>query len=191
MITINNTIYLCRDDDYKQNLKVGNKNTKVILLKEDIFIKTIKLTGKENIENILEENVSSTFSDYDKLIHYDLLKINKEKFIIIYFINYYNILRNIVSKCKTIEITPYQLISNKGRLFKGISVIVTSFKENLYLIIKINGVVVHTKNIIESEIEEAIALSIEALESDFQLSGLKTKFYLDKNMEIYNIKEII
>lgn len=191
MNTTSNTVYLCRDSGDSLPLNISYKNIKVILLKEEIFIKVIDVVAKSNIDNLLKENVNKTFGGYDMLIHYEVLKINKKEFLIIYFVNYYNILKSIVSKCKNVSIIPYQLGVNKGKYFSGISVIVTNFKENLYLIIKINGVVVYIKNIIEEKVDESIKLSLEFVKNEFKFNNLKIKYYIDKNIKLDECKEIV
>lgn len=182
MITINKPIYLSKNDEYNQFNKMSRPHSKVVLLNEEIFIKIIKLKGKYKLHDILDENVQSTFSDHDMLIHYEILKTKKEKFLIIYFVNYYGALKSIVNKCKNIRITPYQLQLKRGKFFRGISVIVSKFNESIYLVIKINGVVVHTKNILAGNIEEAIKSSLESLKNNFKTNELKYKLYNDKNI---------
>ena len=176
MVLNKNIIYMCRDEEKDFNMLKNKKKINIVLLKEDIFIKIIKINKKENISKILNENIESTFRYYEVLIHNEVIKVNGEKYLIIYFISYYNNLKNLISKTKNIEIKPYEFTSNFKNNKKDLSIIIRSFKETIYLVGMINKKIVYTKNFNDYE---------DINKSIYQcLDSLKEIFCIDKNFNI-------
>ncbi|MDO4535322.1 MAG: hypothetical protein Q4B63_05880 [Clostridium perfringens] len=161
------TIYICRDNDNGLMSKTKGK-LKIILLKEDIFIRIIKINKKDSVRGLIKENINSTFRYYDGLTHYEKVKFKDETYLIIYFIKYYNALKEIIAKSNDIYIKPYEFTKEFKNKSKGLNINIRRFRENIYLVTSINKTVVYTKSFnIEEDINCYILECLEYLKEIF------------------------
>ena len=80
------TLYVCSDNEEDLVYQKEKRKLSIILLKEDVFIKIIQINKEDRLEKLLKENISSTFSYYDILTHYERVKYNGESYLVIYFL---------------------------------------------------------------------------------------------------------
>ncbi|MGL5245669.1 MAG: hypothetical protein ACRC7R_10885, partial [Sarcina sp.] len=141
------TILFHRDEIY-ENFKIKNKNIRVVLLDEEIFVKVVEIKEKSNVDKLIKNVVNNTFYNYNVLVHYELIKVNKKDFLVVYFIRYYHKLRDIIDQGRNVEVIPIQFIKNINVTLKRnhVDVIIREFKNVIYLVIKINGVIFYGKN---------------------------------------------
>ncbi len=177
------TMYICSGDGDDLIYTKIKRRLSIILLKEDIFIKIIKVNKKNKLEKLLKENISSTFRYYDILTHYEIVRFNGENYLIIYFIKYYNYLKEIIDKGKIIDIKPYEFTKGFKRKGNGLNIVVKAFRKNIYLVASVKNTVVYTKHFNEYEdINCYVAECLEYLRGIFSVEG----FILFVQESLYN-----
>ncbi len=188
-------IYISRDDNNELPLKVRDR-INIVLLREEVFIKIIKINKKENIEKLIDKNIDSTFRHYEVLTHYERIKFNCNDYLVIYFIKYYNTLKKIISRNKNLDIKPYEFTKEFKNKSKGFNIVIKRFKKNIYLVGFINKSIVYTKSFsIDKSINYYVLECLEYLKEifiidDFSLSIEESFYNEDLNKLTRNIKLI-
>lgn len=177
-------LYISRDNSEEIVLK-ARKKINIVLLREEIFIKIIKVDKKDNIEKLITENIDSTFRYYEVLTHYQKVSFNNNNYLVIYFIKYYNALRKIISKKKVVSLRPYEFteeFKNKDRS-KGLNISIKTFKGYAYIVGKINKTIVYTKSFdIDENIKDYVLECLEYLKEIFSIND----FILFIEENLYN-----
>lgn len=167
-------IYVCSEREEDLAHEKINRKLNIVLLKEEIFIKIIKIDKKDNIEKLLKENINSTFRYYDILTHHERVKFNNDTYLVIYFIKYYNYLKKIINKVRTIDIKPYEFTTGFNTKSKGLNIVIKTFRENIYLVASIRNTIVYTKNFSEDEdINYYINSCLEQLREIFNIDSFE------------------
>ena len=136
--------------DEKFKIKIFNflgisKN--IVLRNNYMVIKVFSLKGVKNIENFIEEKLEGQLGELqDLLIHYEILKINKEKIIVIYILKDSKDLESILSenlkvKVKTIQMERADKIRNKLKIKSGL--IILKEESNFYVMCFAKGILVN------------------------------------------------
>lgn len=173
-------LYISRDDNEELVLK-GKVSINIILLREEVFIKIIKINKKDNIEKLINENIDSTFRYYEVLTHYERVKFNDNNYLVIYFIKYYNALKKIISKNKSIDIKPYEFTKEFKNKSKGLNISIKTFKGYVYIVGKIDKVIVYTKSFnIDENINNYILECLEYLKEIFVINDFV--LFIEKNL---------
>ena len=145
------TLYVCSDNEEDLVYQKEKRKLSIILLKEDVFIKIIQINKEDRLEKLLKENISSTFSYYDILTHYERVKYNGESYLVIYFLKYYNYLKDIINKAKDVKIKPYEFTKKFKMKNKRINIIVREFKDEIYLVASVKQTIIYTKHFKKGE----------------------------------------
>lgn len=182
-------IYMCSDNrETLVDEKIKGKLS-IVLLKEDVFIKIIKINREDNLEILLKENISSTFRYYDILTHYERVKFNGENYLVIYFLKYYNYLKEIINKVKDIEIKPYGFTKEFKTKNKGLSIIIREFKDEIYLVASINKTIIYAKHFKQAEqLNYYVDMCLEQLKEIFNIEDIK--LFIEKNLHNAKLYEL-
>lgn len=179
------TLYVCSDSEENLAYEKIKGKLNIVLLKEDVFIKIIKINKGDRLERLLKENISSTFRYYDILTHYERVKLNGESYLVIYFLKYYNYLKEIINKVRDIDIKPYEFTKKFRIKSKGLSIIIREFKGEIYLVACIDKTIVYTKHFKQDEmINNYIGRCLEQLKETFNIESFK--IFIEENL--YNVK---
>ena len=99
-------------NDISKLKELKDKRVKIILLNEKIFIETLRVDKKCNIEEKIEQLIKDRFFNYTPLVHYEVLKYNKSLFLIVYFIGCDERFKSLLYERKDFALTfPEQLPS--------------------------------------------------------------------------------
>ena len=179
------TLYVCSDNEEDLVYQKEKRKLSIILLKEDVFIKIIQINKEDRLEKLLKENISSTFSYYDILTHYERVKYNGESYLVIYFLKYYNYLKEIINKAKDVKIKPYEFTKKFKMKNKGINIIVREFKDEIYLVASVKQTIIYTKHFKKGEeVNYYVDKCLEQLKETFNIESFK--LFIQENL--YNNK---
>lgn len=163
-------IYISRYDNEEVVLRAKTR-LNIILLREEVFIKIVKINKKDNIEKLINENIDSTFRDYEVLTHYERVKFNDNNYLVIYFIKYYNALKKVISRNKNVDIKPYEFTKDLKNKSKGLNISIRTFKEYVYIVGRINKIIVYTKSFnVEENINQYILECLGYLKEIFTIN---------------------
>ena len=119
---------------------------KVILKNNYMVIKVYSLKGVKNIEKFIEEKLEGHLGEIQELlIHYEILKINNEKQIVIYILKDNKDLGDILRKnlkvnLKSIQIERSENIKKKLKIKSGL--VILKDKNNFHVMSFANGILV-------------------------------------------------
>lgn len=179
------TLYVCSDNEEDLVYQKEKRKLSIILLKEDVFIKIIQINKEDRLEKLLKENISSTFSYYDILTHYERVKYNGESYLVIYFLKYYNYLKDIINKAKDVKIKPYEFTKKFKMKNKRINIIVREFKDEIYLVASVKQTIIYTKHFKKGEeVNYYVDKCLEQLKETFNIESFK--LFIQENL--YNNK---
>ena len=179
------TLYVCSDNEEDLVYQKEKRKLSIILLKEDVFIKIIQINKEDRLEKLLKENISSTFSYYDILTHYERVKYNGESYLVIYFLKYYNYLKEIINKAKDVKIKPYEFTKKFKMKNKGLNIIVREFKDEVYLGASVQQTIIYTKHFKQGEeVNYYVDKCLEQLKETFNIESFK--LFIQENL--YNNK---
>lgn len=183
MIFSKQTIYI--ENNKEEIPERTYKNLSIIILREDLYIKIISINKKDNLNNILKENIANTFKDYEVLVHYEFMKDLGKRYMIIYFLKYSQRLKERILAIKDLKISPYQFKCTYGKRRKGINIILIDFRDTIYLIIKLKGKILYGKNISPEEYYiESIENAIESINHTLNLKDKKRILFVSE--KLYN-----
>nr|WP_243122729.1 hypothetical protein [Clostridium perfringens] len=180
------TLVINDTNDISKLKELKDKRVKIILLNEKIFIETLRVDKKCNIEEKIEQLIKDRFFNYTPLVHYEVLKYNKSLFLIVYFIGCDERFKSLLYERKDFALT-FPELKNKNILsFKK----ATFELKNLKISIYIKGKLVLLKSVKDSNIIEVIEESLKGLEKDFGVSLKDFTFKIQKEYLKEEIKEL-
>lgn len=179
------TLVINDTNDISKLKELKDKRVKIILLNEKIFIETLRVDKKCNIEEKIEQLIRDRFFNYIPLVHYEVLKYNKSLFLIVYFIGCDERFKSLLYERKDFALT-FPELKNKNILsFKK----ATFELKNLKISIYIKGKLVLLKSVKDSNIIEVIEESLKGLEKDFGVSLKDFTFKIQKEYLKEEVKE--
>ncbi|EPB8164661.1 hypothetical protein ACRTAK_000252 [Clostridium perfringens] len=179
------TLVINDTNDISKLKELKDKRVKIILLNEKIFIETLRVDKKCNIEEKIEQLIRDRFFNYTPLVHYEVLKCDKSLFLIVYFIGCDERFKSLLYERKDFALT-FPELKNKNILsFKK----ATFELKNLKISIYIKGKLVLLKSVKDSNIIEVIEESLKGLEKDFGVSLKDFTFKIQKEYLKEEIKE--
>ena len=150
------TLVINDTNDISKLKELKDKRVKIILLNEKIFIETLRVDKKCNIEEKIEQLIRDRFFNYTPLVHYEVLKYKKSLFLIVYFIGCDERFKSLLYERKDFALT-FPELKNKNILsFKK----ATFELKNLKISIYIKGKLVLLKSVKDSNIIEVIEESL-------------------------------
>lgn len=166
--------------------------TKKIVLKNNyMIIKVFNLKGVKNIEKFIEEKLEGHLGDTEELlIHYEILKINKEKKIIVYILKEdreleFLLRENLKVKLKTVQMEKGESFKKKFKMKSG--VIILKEKDVFYSMSFAEGILVSYD---ETNFLEDINIIYHKEFLEKILSKEVNKIYISKEILKENKKEI-
>ena len=109
------TLVINDTNDISKLKELKDKRVKIILLNEKIFIETLRVDKKCNIEEKIEQLIRDRFFNYTPLVHYEVLKYNKSLFLIVYFIGCDERFKSLLYERKDFSLT-FPELKNKNIL---------------------------------------------------------------------------
>ena len=122
-------------------------------------------------------------SDGDPALYYH--DYNGESYLVIYFLKYYNYLKDIINKAKDVKIKPYEFTKKFKMKNKGINIIVREFKDEIYLVASVKQTIIYTKHFKQGEeVNYYVDKCLEQLKETFNIESFK--LFIQENL--YNNK---
>ncbi|WP_300258660.1 hypothetical protein [Clostridium sp.] len=185
MSLVTKTLVINDTNDISKLKDLKDKRVKIILLNERIFIETLKVNKKCNIQEKIEQLIKDRFFNYTPLVHYEVLKYNKSLFLIVYFIGCDENFKNLLYERKDFVLSFPELKNKNISVFNK----VTFELKNLKISIYIKGKLVLLKSIKNSNVIEAIEESLKSIENDFRISVKDFTFKIQKEYLTEEVKE--
>lgn len=157
------TLVINDTNDISKLKELKDKRVKIILLNEKIFIETLRVDKKCNIEEKIEQLIKDRFFNYTPLVHYEVLKYNKSLFLIVYFIGCDERFKSLLYERKDFSLSFPELKNKNISVFNKATFEFKNFKISIY----IKGKLVLLKSLKDSNIIEVIEESIKSIEKDF------------------------
>lgn len=191
-----NTVFVSLSGNKNFNHTLIKEKSKIILLKEETFIKIIRIEQGNKLEDILEKNIGNTFRSNDVLTHYESIKFNNNNYLVLYFIRYYDALRKIFKEKKDISILPYELTKYFKNGGKGLNITIRNFEDTIYLSANINKKIVYRKFFDDNkDVDKYIKECIESLERILIIENInlyiETALYKDELIQLVDKIKII
>lgn len=191
-----NTVFVSLSGNKNFSHTLIKEKSKIILLKEETFIKIIRIEQGNKLEDILEKNIGNTFRSNDVLTHYESIKFNNNNYLVLYFIRYYDALRKIFKEKKDISILPYELTKYFKNGGKGLNITIRNFEDTIYLSANINKKIVYRKFFDDNkDVDKYIKECIESLERILIIENInlyiETALYKDELIQLVDKIKII
>ena len=179
------TLVINDTNDISKLKGLKDKRVKIILLNEKIFIETLRVDKKCNIEEKIEQLIKDRFFNYTPLVHYELLKYNKSLFLIVYFIGCDERFKSLLYKRKDFALTFPELKNKNISVFNK----VTFELKNLKISIYIKGKLVLLKSLKDFNIIEVIEECLKSIEKDLGVSVKDFTFKIQKEYLTEEVRE--
>ncbi|WP_288524157.1 hypothetical protein [uncultured Clostridium sp.] len=179
------TLIINDTNDISKLKELKDKRVKIIFLNEKIFIETLRVDKKCNIEEKIEQLIRDRFFNYKPLVHYEVLKYNKSLFLIVYFIGCDERFKSLLYERKKFSLI-FPELKNKNILSFNKA---TFELKNLKISIYIKGKLVLLKSVKDSNIIEVIEECLKSIEKDFGVSLKDFTFKIQKDYLKEEIKE--
>lgn len=148
-------IYLRANGNYEK-IKKSYSDTNIILLEKELFIHHLEYKDFYINEKKIEEHIEEMFSNNELLTHYEKIKVNNKKYLVLYSLTPYEKIKDILKVSKKVKVTPFQMyISEKIKVIKGKWDILIIEKENIiYITLRFKTFILYNLNISNYQISE-------------------------------------
>ncbi len=179
------TLVINDTNDISKLKELKDKRVKIILSNEKIFIEILRVNKKCNIEEKIEQLIRDRFFNYTPLVHYEVLKCNKELFLIVYFIGCNERFKSLLYERKDFALLFPELKNKNISVFNK----ATFELKNLKISIYIKGKLVLLKSLKGSNIIEVIEESLKSIEKDLGVSVKDFTFKIQKEYLTEEVRE--